>query len=135
MAATSARTQDIVDIKAIKDGVVYLKDGGMRKIVMVDGINFDLKSDDEQSIIISAYQNLLNALDFSIQISIHSRKLNIEGYLENLEERLASETNELLKIQLEEYLEFVKSFVKSNAIMAKNFFVVVPNHSIGTAGS
>jgi len=124
--ASSARTQDLVDIDRIENGVIYLKGGAMRKIVMVDGINFDLKSDEEQSIIIQTYQNLINALDFSIQINVHSRKLNIDGYLENLRNRLAKETNELLKIQLEEYLDFVTSFVKGNAIMAKSFFIIVP---------
>ena len=124
--AQTARTQELIDIKTIENGVVVLKNGGLRKIIMVDGINFDLKSDEEQNIIVHTYQNLLNALDFSIQINIHSRKLNIDGYIGSLENRLASENNELLKIQLEEYIEFVKSFVKANAIMSKSFFVVVP---------
>ena len=42
--AQTARTQDLVDIKTIEGGVVVLKNGGLRKIIMVDGINFDLKS-------------------------------------------------------------------------------------------
>ena len=126
MPKTNARTQDLVDIETIKDGVVFMKGGALRKIIMVDGINFDLKSEDEQSLITYAYQNLVNALDFSIQINIHSRKLNIDGYIETLKGRLAQETNELLKIQLEEYIEFIKSFVGANAIMTKSFFVVVP---------
>jgi conjugal transfer ATP-binding protein TraC len=126
MATASAKTQDFVDIKNVNDGVVVLKNGSLRKIVMVDGINFDLKSDEEQNVILYAYQSLLNSLDFSLQISIHSRKLNIDGYLEKLRGRLTNETNELLKIQLEEYVEFVESFVKTNAIMAKNFFVIIP---------
>lgn len=133
--ATAARTQSIVDIKSIKDGVVYLKDGSLRRVIMVDGINFDLKSDEEQNIIIYAYQNLLNALDFSIQINIHSRRLNIDGYIKNLEERMSKETNDLLKIALEEYIEFVGSFVNTNAIMAKSFFVVVPYDPIAIKGA
>ncbi len=132
--AQTARTQDLVDIKTIEGGVVVLKNGGLRKIIMVDGINFDLKSEEEQGIITHTYQNLLNALDFSIQINIHSRKLNIDGYIESLEARLSDERNELLKIQLEEYIEFVKSFVKSNAIMSKSFFVVVPYDSVSLPG-
>ena len=126
MPENSARTQDLVDIKAIKNGVVFMKNGGLRKIIMVDGVNFDLKSDDEQNLIIYAYQNLVNALDFSVQINVHSRKLNIEGYIRSLEDKLDGETNELLKIQLEEYIEFIKSFVGGNAIMTKSFFIVVP---------
>ena len=106
--AQTARTQDLVDVKAIENGVVVLKDGGLRRVIMVDGVNFELKSEEEQNIIIHTYQNLLNALDFSIQINIHSRKLNIDGYIKGLEEKLTKEPNELLKIQLEEYIEFIK---------------------------
>src|SRR3989338_7559814 len=132
--AQASRTQNLVDIKTIKNGVVFLKNGGLRKVILVDCINFDLKSDEEQNIIINTYQNLLNALDFSIQINIHSRKLNIDGYIKILEERLINETNSLLKIQLEEYTEFIRSFVKSNAIMAKSFFVVVPYNPVSIPG-
>ncbi len=120
------RTQDFVDVKDIRDGIVILKNGGLRRIVAVDGVNFDLKSEEEQNVITYAYQNLLNSIGFSLQIFIHSRKLNIEDYLKSLEERRDAETNELMKTQATEYLSFVKSFVESNAVMAKSFFVVVP---------
>jgi len=93
---------------------------------MVSGINFELKSEEEQNIIAYSYQNFLNTLDFSVQIVIHSRKLNIENYLNKLAERQTTETNELLKNQISEYIEFIRSFVELNAVMAKTFFVVVP---------
>ncbi len=134
MAKKTAKTQEIVDIKTIKDGVVVLKGGGLRRIVLVDGINFDLKSDDEQQLITYAYQNFLNALDFSVQINVHSRKLNIEDYLDTLQERHDKENNELVKIQLEEYKEFIKSFVQANAIMTKSFSVVVPFNPVVIPG-
>ncbi len=121
-----ARAQDFVQVKDIKEGVVLLKNGGLRKVILVDGLNFDLKSEDEQSVITFAYQNFLNSLDFPIQISIHSRKLNVEDYLKRLDERQSKEENELLKTQIGEYREFIKSFVESNAVMTKSFFVTVP---------
>ena len=121
-----ARAQDFVQVKDIKEGVVLLKNGGLRKVVLVDGLNFDLKSEDEQSVITFAYQNFLNSLDFPIQINIHSRKLNVEDYLKRLDERQAKEESELLKTQIGEYREFIRSFVESNAVMTKSFFVVVP---------
>src|SRR3989344_866199 len=124
--AQRASTQDLIPIKSIKNGVVQLKDGSLRKVILVDGTNFDLKSEDEQQVIVGAYQSMLNSLDFSLQTQIHSRKLNIDGYLENLGARIKDEDNPLIKTQIEEYIAFVKSFVGENAIMAKSFFVVVP---------
>ena len=126
----SVATQQFVDIEEIKDGAVILKGGGLRRVLMVSGINFELKSEEEQNIIISAYQNFLNGLDFSVQIVIHSRKLNIESYLKKMAGRQDLEANELLKNQISEYIEFIKSFVEMNAVMAKTFFVVVPYDAI-----
>ena len=119
-------TQQLIKVKELRDGVVILENGSLRKIMMVSGINFDLKSEEEQNIILYSFQDLLNTLDFSIQVLIHSRKGNIEPYLQRLRERKKLEENELLKVQIDEYAEFIKSFVADNAIMIKTFFIVVP---------
>ncbi len=134
MAKEAQPTQQIVDIKDIRDDAIILKNGSLRRVLMVSGINFELKSEEEQSIIIFAYQNFLNTLDFSVQIIIRSRKMNIENYLNKLDERYSSEQNELLKNQISEYSEFIHSFIESNAVMAKNFFVVVPYDPISIPG-
>ena len=125
-AKESVSTQQFVDVEDIKDGVIVLKSGGLRRVIMVSGTNFELKSEEEQNIIIGSYQNFLNTLDFSVQIIIHSRRLNIEGYLKTLSDRQNEELNELLKNQIAEYIEFIRSFVSQNEIMTKTFFVVVP---------
>jgi len=119
-------TQQFVNIESIENGVIKLRGGAYRKILIVSGINFDLKSSEEQEMIIFAFQGFLNSLDFSIQFFIHSRKMNIENYLKMVKDRENNEVNELLKNQIFEYGEFVKSFVAQNAIMSKNFFIVVP---------
>lgn len=119
-------TQKFVEIEGVRDGTIVLKDGGLRQIVAVSGINFDLKSEEEQGMILNLFQSFLNSLDFAVQIFIHSRKVNIDKYLEKLEGREAQESNELLKNQIAEYREFIKAFVAQNAIMSKSYFVVVP---------
>lgn len=119
-------TQQFVPIKEIKDGVVYLKGGGLRRVLAVGGINFDLKSEEEKQIILGSFQSFLNTLDFSLQIFIHSRKINIDAYLAQMEGRTAEEQNELLKIQIADYVEFLRSFVKDNPITMKSFYAVVP---------
>lgn len=126
MAQTTLPTQNLVEVRKIKDGVVYLKDGSLVQVIAVSGVNFDLKSEDEQSSIIGSFQKFLNSLDFRTQFFIHSRKVNIQKYLANMAERKKNEQNELLKIQIDEYTSFIKSFVEENAIISKNFFVVVP---------
>ncbi|MFA6407559.1 MAG: hypothetical protein WCV80_02535 [Candidatus Paceibacterota bacterium] len=130
MAEVSPPTQQFVNIKEVKNGVIYLKHGGIRKILMVSGINFDLKSEDEQNLILNTFQNFINTLDFGIQFFIHSRKTNINAYLDFMRQRQAQEDNGLLKIQIDDYIEFIRSFVEQNAIINKTFFAVVPYESV-----
>jgi len=118
-------TQDFVPIKEIKNGTVILKDGSLRAVLMVSSVNFGLKSADEKTAIITAFQDFLNAIDFSVQISIQSRRLNIGPYLELLGKQLSGQTNELLRIQIKEYIEFIKFFTENHNVMTKSFFVVV----------
>lgn len=123
---TRFSTEKFVDIETIKDDCVILKDGSLRAVVMVSGINFDLLSDAEQEIVLNAYQNLLNGLDFSLQILIHSRKINLDSYLRQIKEIEANEVNELLKLQIQEYYNFINELVKTTNIMTKRFYIVVP---------
>lgn len=123
-------TQQLVDIEAIREGIIILKSGTMRAVLMCSSVNLALKSQDEQDALIFQYQNFLNGLDFPIQFSIHSRKLDITDYINDLKEALKTQDNELLRIQTEEYIEFIQSFVGMQNIMSKTFAVVIP-YAIG----
>lgn len=122
----SGNSLDLVEIKEIKENVVIMKDGSMHQVVMVGGVNFALKSDSEQGLIIQAYQNFLNGISYPLQIIIHSRKVNIGKYLDTLRERKETESSPILQNQIDEYINFIDGFVQKNAIMEKAFFVVVP---------
>jgi len=123
---------DLVDIQEIRGNIVILKDGSFKQIVMVGGVNFALKSELEQNIITQGYQNFLNGIDFPLQIVIHSRKVNIDIYIQGLLARKDAEESPLLKNQIDEYAEFIKGFVQKNAIMEKTFLVVVPFYPVGS---
>lgn len=126
MASTSNATQEFVPIREVRDGIVMLKDGGMRAILLCSSMNFSLKSDDERNAILLQFQDFLNSLDFSVEILIQSRKLDIRPYIALLEERVAKQESSLMKIQVREYIEFIKNFTESTNIMTKHFFIVVP---------
>ncbi len=126
MPKTSATTQDFVTIKDIRDGVVLLKNGQMCSILLASSVNFALKSTDEQQAILQQFQTFLNTLDFSLQIYVQSRRLNIDPYLALLGTREANQDNDLMRIQLREYIDFIRTFTTEVDIMQKNFYVVVP---------
>lgn len=119
-------TQAYLPISEIKDGVVILKDGTLRAVLLVSSINFALKSEDEQNALISSYVGFLNSLEFPLQIVAQSRKLQVQPYLDKLVTIERTLTNELLKVQIADYRAFVKELVDIGQIMTKRFYVVVP---------
>lgn len=119
-------TQQYLDIAEIKEDTVILRDGSLRSVVMVSSINFALKSEEEQNAIIAAYVSFLNNIDFPIQIVIQSRELNIEHYLKALQKREKEQTNELLKMQTAEYIQYINELISMSKIMNKRFYIVIP---------
>jgi len=119
-------TQQFLEADQIREGIIILRNKALRGILMVSSQNFALKSDEEQAATMYQFQNFLNSLDFSCQILIQSRRLNITGYLEKIKEIAEAQKNELLRIQTQEYYGFIKSLVETGTIMAKSFFVIVP---------
>ncbi len=133
MAISAQRAQEFVPIKEVRDGVIILKDGGLRAVLVASSINLSLKSSDEQKATIAEFQSFLNGLDFSTQIVVQSRRLDIRPYLLSLEGRMKEQTEPLIKIQTKEYIDFIRSFTEEVNIMTKSFFVVVPYSSGGIA--
>ncbi|OGG52417.1 hypothetical protein A3H16_02805 [Candidatus Kaiserbacteria bacterium RIFCSPLOWO2_12_FULL_53_8] len=124
--ASARSTQEFLPVSEVRDGVIVLKDGGLRAILLASSINFALKSEDEQTAFIVQFQNFLNSLDFSVQIFVQSRMLDIRPYVATLEAAYKEQLDDLMRIQIREYIEFVKSFTEAANIMTKNFFVAVP---------
>lgn len=122
----STATQEFVPIKEVRGGVVVLKEGGLRQLLIASSVNFALKSADEQNAIIQQFQQFLNSIDFSVQFFIESRQLDIRPYLSLLEERYKEQLDELMKIQIRSYITYIREFTERNNIMAKSFFIVVP---------
>ena len=131
MPLKAKATQEFVPIKEVRDGIVVLKDGGLRAIILANSVNLSLKSADEQKATILQFQSFLNTLDFAIQISVQSRKLDIRPYLLLLGNRMKVQSEPLLKLQTKEYMNFILNFTESVNIMTKSFFIVVPyTHTI-----
>lgn len=103
-----------------------MRDGSMRVVLMVNSINFNLKSQDEQTALLESYQSFLNSLGFPFQIVVQSRILNLDSYLDNLDVVSRSQSNELLQAQTREYTAFVRELIGVANIMSKTFYVVVP---------
>ena len=125
-AKDTKSTQSFLKLREVRDDCVIMKDGTLRAIVGVSSTNFDLKNEDEQNALIFNFQRFLNSLDHSIQILMQSRKMNIGDYTEKLRHIMERQTNELLRVQTAEYMEFISRLVENANVMNKSFYVIIP---------
>lgn len=120
-----ASTQQYLDIAEIKKNTAVMRDGSLRAVLLASSINFALKSEDEQNALVYGYISFLNNLDFPLQIVIQSRELDMGGYLARLRQKEKEQTNDLLKLQMEEHIRYIEELVSLGEIMTKKFFVVI----------
>jgi len=119
-------TKNLVEVADIQGNAVLLNNGSLRVVIEVSAVNFELRSEDEQTGILQNFQRFLNSVDFPLQMVVNSRQLNMDEYLKSLDTVIEASENELLKIQASEYAKFVKELLQLSNIMSKKFYVVLP---------
>lgn len=125
-ANAKASTQRFMPVAEIRNDTILLKGGGLRAVIAVEALNFNLKSETEQQGIIAGYGSFVNTLTFPLQIVIRSTRTNIDEYLEKVREIGGKHQNELLKNQTLAYANFMEKLIDVADIMQKRFYVVVP---------
>lgn len=120
----SSRSQ--IKIKEVTDNILVLPNNEYCQILETSSINFELKSEEEQDVIIDSFQNFLNALPCSIQILIRVREIDIDKYIGDIEKTLETETIESYQKQIKGYCAFVKKLVSGNKILSRRFYIVIP---------
>lgn len=123
-------TLAFLEVGEIRDDTLVLKNGNMRAVIAISSANFALKSGSEQQIIVNNFQGVLNSLDSEIQILVQSRKLNLDPYIEKLRQLEDQQQNDLLRIKMQEYIEYIKQMLDQVNIMKKDFYIVVGYESL-----
>src|SRR5271154_2412019 len=97
-------TQDTLLIWEIRDGIVVMRDGSLRAVIMASAINFDLMSAAERDGVEYAYQSFLNSLHFPVQILIKSQKIDLDSYIAKLQQLRTDQDNDLLAMLMDDYI-------------------------------
>lgn len=120
----SARQQ--IAIQGVQDGVLELPGRRYRMIVSVSAVNFELRSEEEQDVIIDTYESFLNSISWPIQILVRTRKITMNAYLAELHAQQQTETVPMYQEQLQRYRAFIRSLIANNTIMTRRFYIVIP---------
>jgi type IV secretory pathway VirB4 component len=117
----------MLPISEIRDGVLILKDGGLRAIIRVDGLNLDLRNYDEQEVVLEQYKRFLNGLSFPIQILVRNTYLDLTDYLTYIRKNVSDLDNPSMQYQGQTYLSFLEGIdAQQGLIFVKEFYIVVP---------
>lgn len=119
-------TQRSLPVGEVRNNTIILKNGGMRAVLAVEALNFNLKSETEQQGIIAGYGAFVNTLTFPLQIVIRSTRTNIDEYLAVVKGIGEKQENELLRNQTLSYVLFMQKLIEMADIMQKRFYVIVP---------
>lgn len=121
-----ASSRQQIQIKEVKDGILVLPHHQYRLVIETSSINFELKSDEEQDVLLESFQNFLNSLPCPLQILIRVREVDVDRYLEGITSRKDKEKEKVYQEQMENYTSFIRSVVSGNKILSRRFYVIVP---------
>jgi hypothetical protein len=121
---TSSRKQ--IQLKEVKDGVMILPGNRYRMVLETSSVNFELKSEEEQDVLLDSFQNFLNSLPCPLQILIRVREIDVDGYLEQITKSKISEKENIYKEQIDNYTSFIRQVVSGNKILTRKFYIIIP---------
>jgi hypothetical protein len=124
-AKNKASTLDFLEVAEVRDRTIILREGQMRTVLACSSTNFALKSLQEQDIIIGAFQGVLNSLEFPVQILMQSRKIDLSVYIKKLQQLEYTQNNDLLRVKMQEYIQYIQEMLREVNIMKKDFYVMV----------
>lgn len=128
-------TQNLLQMSELRDNLIIMADGTFRAVITCKSINFDLMSSAEREGVEFSYQNFLNSLNYPIQITVRSQRVDIGPYIDKLLTMRQAEDNMLLGVLMDDYIQFIDQLSQEANIMAKSFFVVVPYYPQGDIGN
>ena len=113
--------------KIYEDGIVKTKDNRLIKIIKINPINYNLKSDLEKEAILNSYKIFLKTCNFDIQILIQSNKRDLTPHIKNIQKNISQKENKYLKEIAKEYINYINKINLNRKSASKDFFIIISN--------
>jgi len=118
-------TKKIIPVEEfLEKGIIKTKNKFI-KILKVNPINFNLKSNLEKESILNSYKIFLKTCNFDIQILIQSKKEDLSQNISNIKNNIKKEENNFIKKYSEEYIEFINKINNEKKSSSKNFYIII----------
>ena len=110
--------------KILDNGIIKLKNNIYVKIIKINPINYNLKSNLEKESILNSYKIFLKTCNFDFQILIKSQKEDLKNHLNKINKQEEKENIKIKKI-MENYIENIKKLNSNTKSDSKDFFILI----------
>lgn len=110
--------------KLLEDGILKTKSGYL-KLIKINPINYNLKSEMEKEAILNSYKLFLKTCNFEVQILIQSKKENLSQHIQKIEEKIEKQEKESLRIISQEYIQFIQELNSDKKFLSKTFYMII----------
>lgn len=108
----------------LENGTIKINSNEYIKILKINPINFNLKSELEKESILNSYKIFLKTCNFNFQILIQSNKEDLSKHISVIQNQLISEKNNIPAIS-KKYIEYIKQLNYSKKSSSKNFYIII----------
>lgn len=120
--------QEWIPIKEIsEEGVVKLKNEKLIKIIKVNPINYNLKSNLEKESILNSYKIFLKTCNFNIQILIQSNKEDLSQHILKIKKNISKKENKIFEKIANNYIKYINKINSERKSSSKDFYIIISN--------
>lgn len=127
----SYSVQEFIPVRNIKNGLIETNDGRYIKILEIEPINFMLRSEEEQLVIISGFASWLKIAPMRLQFKSITRRADSDKHIQTIRNDIAREENPLCKELGGGYIKLINEVGNAGAL-TRRFFLIFEyeaNHS------
>ena len=110
------------------DGFIKLKDSSIIKILKIEPINYNLKSDLEKESILNSYKIFLKTCNFDMQIIIQSNKQDLTKHITQIQKNIQKKENKNIKELGKTYIDFINKINNSKRNSSKIFYLIISDN-------
>ena len=112
--------------KILDNGIIKLEENLYVKIIKINPINFNLKSELEKEAILNSYKLFLKTCNFDIQILIQSNKEDLSKHISKINSQKNIEKENIKKIS-DNYIQYIKNLNQNKKSSNKRFYIIIKN--------
>lgn len=113
----------LMHVKNIDNHRMKLMNNRILHVLKVEPINFNLKSQAEQKIILESYKTFLKRCNFNFQIYVQTQKTNAEKHISEIQKCIEYEPK--IAEMAEDYIDLIKEISEVRGSISRKFFIIL----------